>query len=69
MADDSTNLPRPEYARWQELMRVAFIAMTAEERLELEKWENANLDGYSVTTSDWPGWEERIGIAPWKRSR
>ena len=42
----------------------ALSAMSAGERAELDAWEKENLDGYSIGTSDWPGWEEYIGPRP-----
>jgi hypothetical protein len=33
-------------------------------RTELEEWEAEHLDGYSVGTSDWPGWAQLIGPRP-----
>lgn len=38
--------------------------MPETERTELEKWEKENLDGHSVGSSDWPGWEKYIGSMP-----
>ena len=38
--------------------------MSAPERAELEAWERLHLDGATVSTSDWPGWERRIGKPP-----
>ncbi len=38
--------------------------MPEHERQELKAWERANLDGRTVGTSDWPGWEKYIGKPP-----
>lgn len=38
--------------------------MPEHERQELKEWERANLDGRTVGTSDWPGWEKYIGKPP-----
>jgi hypothetical protein len=52
--------------RFMSLMMVAAKYMTEEQRRELEEWEVKNIDGHSVGTSDWPGWEPLIGKQPMK---
>jgi len=42
----------------------ASSAMSEVELAELKAWERENLDGHSVGTSDWPGWEKYIGPKP-----
>ena len=39
-------------------------AMPESEKCALEEWERANLDGCTVSTSDWPGWKKYIGERP-----
>jgi hypothetical protein len=51
------------YAYMYAMMGV-LSAMSETERSELEKWEKENLDGHSIGTSDWPGWEKYIGPKP-----
>jgi hypothetical protein len=38
--------------------------MTDEQMAELEKWEVENIDGHTIGTADWPGWEQIIGKKP-----
>lgn len=38
--------------------------MTQEQVKALEDWEVKNIDGHSISTSDWPGWEQIIGKKP-----
>lgn len=52
--------------RFIALIGVASKFMTEEQKRELEAWERENLDGHSVGTSDWPGWEQIIGRPPKK---
>ncbi len=40
--------------------------LTDEEKTSLHSWEQENLDGENVSTSDWPGWQKYIGPPPWK---
>jgi len=42
----------------------AYQAMPPARRAELEQWESNNLDGGTIVTSDWPGWESLIGPRP-----
>jgi len=42
----------------------AYRVMSDEEKKELEEWEKKNVNGHSVVTSDWPGWERYIGRKP-----
>lgn len=49
---------------WYEQMVLCFEReLSFEERKELQRWEKDNLSS-TVGTSDWPGWEPRIGKAP-----
>jgi len=57
---------RKEFESWYERLIETYSNMTQEERLALEEWERENLDGHSVGTSDWPGWEKYIGVPPGK---
>lgn len=52
--------------RFMALMMVAVQFMTEEQKRELTEWEAENIDGHSVGTSDWPGWEPLIGKLPKK---
>lgn len=52
--------------RFITLMMVASNFMTEEQKQELEKWEVENIDGHSISTADWPGWEAIIGKKPHK---
>ncbi|MGH7975993.1 MAG: hypothetical protein ACREC8_04965 [Limisphaerales bacterium] len=51
---------------WFGAMYGAYQAMPEKEKMELLQWERENLDGCTVGTSDWPGWEKYIGKPPWK---
>lgn len=53
-----------EVYAYMHAMMGALSAMPEAEREELDKWEKDNLDGHSVGTSDWPGWEKYIGARP-----
>ena len=44
----------------------ALRAMSNNEKAKLNDWEKENLDGHSIGTSDWPGWEKHIGKMPEK---
>jgi hypothetical protein len=46
------------------LMMIASKFMTEEQREALEDWEVKNIDGHTIGTSDWPGWEPIIGKKP-----
>src|ERR1043165_3909285 len=50
--------------RFMALMQLASKFMTQEQMAELEKWEVENIDGHSISTADWPGWEPIIGKKP-----
>lgn len=52
--------------RFMALMMVASDYMTKEQKEELQKWERENIDGETIGTSDWPGWEPLIGKKPKK---
>ncbi len=52
--------------RFMALMQLASKFMTKEQMDELEDWEVKNIDGHSIGTSDWPGWEPIIGKKPKK---
>jgi hypothetical protein len=64
MNDQATEV----YAYMHAMMGV-LSAIPESERTELEKWEKENLDGHSIGTSDWPGWEKYIGLRPTFESR
>jgi hypothetical protein len=38
--------------------------MPEEEKQALVEWERMHLDGATVATSDWPGWEKSMGKRP-----
>ncbi|MCK2240983.1 MULTISPECIES: hypothetical protein [unclassified Crossiella] len=58
---------RQTFMDWFEAMRQAYEQrLTDQQRAELHAWEEANLDGHSVATSDWPGWVPLIGAPPWR---
>lgn len=46
------------------MMRGVYAAMPERERRRLHEWERTHLDGRTVGTSDWPGWERYIGLYP-----
>jgi len=50
--------------RFMALMQLASRFMTQEQMEELEDWEVKNIDGHSISTADWPGWEPIIGKKP-----
>jgi hypothetical protein len=49
---------------WVNRMMDAYKNMSPSQQKALTEWEAANLDGHSVGTSDWPGWESLIGKKP-----
>ena len=49
---------------WYAAMCGAGRAMSLAEQQDLLDWEAENLDGCTVGTSDWPGWEKYIGPKP-----
>jgi hypothetical protein len=49
---------------WYAKLIEAYRVMSDEEKRELEEWEKKNVNGHSVATSDWPGWERYIGKKP-----
>jgi hypothetical protein len=53
-----------EVYAYMHAMMGALSAMSSNERKQLERWEKENLDGHSIATSDWPGWEKHIGLRP-----
>ena len=53
-----------EIYAYMHTMMGALSAMSADQRAELDEWEKDNLDGHSIGTSDWPGWEKYIGPRP-----
>lgn len=53
-----------DYLVYSGMMVGCGAAMPAHEKESLEKWEAENLDGCTVGTSDWPGWEKYIGSKP-----
>lgn len=58
--------PTTEFSAYMARVFKAYENMDEEEREELHRWEQEHLDGHSVATSDWPGWEKHVGKAPWK---
>jgi hypothetical protein len=50
-------------------MMNAYEAMTHEERAEVHQWERENLDGCTIGTQNWPGWEPLIGKYPYPESK
>ena len=50
-----------EIYAYMHAMMGALSAMSSDQRAELEAWEKENLDGHSISTNDWPGWEKYIG--------
>lgn len=53
-----------ESLNWFAAMVVVGKAMSEAERQDLFDWEADNLDGCTVGTSDWPGWEKYVGPRP-----
>jgi Meiotically up-regulated gene 113 len=49
---------------WMTAICGVYAAMPEEKKAALLAWERDNLDGFSVRTSDWPGWFEYIGPFP-----
>lgn len=62
--DDTLTPYQQSLMAWIERMQDATDAMTPKQRDVLRDWEKANLDGHSVGTMDWPGWEPLIGPRP-----
>ena len=58
--------PDNEFMAYMKRMVEAYEGMPEEEKEDLHRWEKEHLDGHSVATSDWPGWEKYVGKAPWK---
>ena len=48
---------------WYGLMVEAGKQLSKKDAADLSKWENENLDGQTVATSDWPRWQE-FGLPP-----
>jgi hypothetical protein len=55
---------RFEYVSYMAKMVGCGQAMPLREKRALQKWEEVNLDGCTVGTTDWPGWEKYIGPKP-----
>jgi len=53
-----------EIYAYMHAMKGALSTMPSDARKQLDKWEEANLDGNSISTSDWPGWGKYIGPRP-----
>lgn len=57
-----------EYLRdlqdWLERLERAQVAMTPEQRADVEAWERNRSDSQPVATTGWPGWEALIGRKP-----
>lgn len=49
---------------WYEKMADEAATLPAQQREELEQWEADSVNGESLGTSDWPGWEPLIGPRP-----
>jgi hypothetical protein len=62
----ATKSYRDDMFLWFMRMVEASLQLSDEDRQALKEWEAANLDGETVTTSDWPGWEKYIGKKPVK---
>lgn len=58
--------PNTGFSAYMTKVLKAYESMPEEEKEELHRWEQKHLDGHSVATSDWPGWERYVGKAPWK---
>jgi hypothetical protein len=57
-------MTQEELLTWYEKMSEAHDSMYEEDKQALAEWERENLDGSTVGTSDWPGWEKYIGKRP-----
>jgi hypothetical protein len=55
---------REALLEWYGKMAEAHKTLPDEKKQELDEWERANLNGQTIGTSDWPGWEELIGMRP-----
>ncbi len=64
MSRSERELYRERLRDWFAMMVGVAKAMPESERRELEEWERANLNGCTIGTSDWPGWEKYIGKPP-----
>jgi hypothetical protein len=53
-----------EMLDWVNKMMDAYKNMSPQDRAALDVWEAKNLNGSTVGTSDWPGWEKLIGKKP-----
>jgi hypothetical protein len=58
--------PTSEFSAYMARVLKVYENMDEKEREELHRWERKHLDGHSLATSDWPGWEKYVGKAPWK---
>ena len=57
-----------ENLRYFEQMVSSYDKLSPEEKEDLAEWDRTKLSD-TVGTSDWPGWEKHIGVAPWKQRR
>jgi hypothetical protein len=55
---------REALLEWYGKMVETHKSLPEEKKKELDEWERANLNGQTIETSDWPGWEELIGKKP-----
>ena len=58
--------PNTRFSAYMTKVVKAYESMPEEEKEELHRWEQEHLDGHSVATSDWPGWERYVRKAHWK---
>jgi DNA-binding MarR family transcriptional regulator len=53
-----------QMVNWTNRMMETYRNMSTRDRQALSDWEAKNLNGNTVGTSDWPGWEKLIGRKP-----
>ena len=55
---------RRELLDWYKQMVTVAARLSPEARSELEAWEQLNLNGHSIGTTDWPGWQRYMPPRP-----
>jgi predicted GIY-YIG superfamily endonuclease len=58
------NLAASRMLEYFAMMHGCMATLPEDEKVALETWEQENLDGATLSTSDWPGWVKYIGPKP-----
>lgn len=67
--DASGNVLFSDAISYLAAMQGVFAAVSLAEYIEFRQWEKDNVGINNTATSDWPGFEKYIGIAPWNYDR